>query len=76
MKYRVGIAGFGIVGKRDLNTSKNNFLKLIAVCDSNQDQFKDLNDIKKYTNYNELLNEKIKNIIFICLTNDIAPSDN
>lgn len=74
MKYRVGIAGFGIVGKRRCEyIQKNNFLKLIAVCDSNQDQFKDLNDdIKKHTNYNDLLNEKL-DIIFICLTNDIAP---
>ena len=70
---KVAIAGFGIVGKRrraciDANES----LKLIAVCDrtfKTDGAFED--NVKYFVNYLDLLNEDI-DVLFVCLTNEIA----
>jgi predicted dehydrogenase len=72
-KLKVGIAGYGVVGKRRhqfIDTHPN--LKVIAVCDqsytsSNQND----QGIKCFANYNDLLNENL-DILFVCLPNDIA----
>ena len=61
-KLRVGIAGYGTVGKRrKLCVDQNPHMKLIAVCDKNfvcnNSRKKDINH---HTNYKSLLNE-IKN---------------
>lgn len=72
-KLRVGIAGYGVVGKRrrhfiDLNTN----LKTIAVCDRTFTEQGKLPDGTRYfSNYKELLKEKL-DILFVCMTNDIA----
>lgn len=86
-KLRVGIAGYGVVGKRRfqyINSHPN--LIPAAVCDRH---FKDgswpraektglLNGegklpekVKYYHDYNELLQEDL-DVLFVCLTNDIA----
>lgn len=74
-KLRVGIAGYGIVGIRrrkfiDLHPS----LTTVAVCDM---KFKGTgktedHGAKVYDNYKDLLKEDL-DILFVCLTNDIAP---
>ncbi|HUR91674.1 MAG TPA: Gfo/Idh/MocA family oxidoreductase [Gemmatimonadaceae bacterium] len=73
MTLRVGIAGYGVVGKRrrqfiDLHPQ----LETVAVCDrvfehSPPSQI----DVPYHTNYRELLKEKL-DVLFVCLTNDIA----
>jgi predicted dehydrogenase len=71
---RVGIAGYGVVGKRrhehmDLNP---NFIT-VAVCDqkfskSNSPALK----IPCYASYQELLDQEDIDVFFVCLTNDVA----
>ena len=86
-KLRVGIAGYGVVGKRRFEIIKTHpQLTTVAVCDRH---FKDgawppaektgilngegkLNEeIKYFPDYRELLQEDL-DILFVCLTNDIA----
>ena len=72
-KIKVGIAGYGIVGKRRHECIKNNNnMELVAVCDRTfEDNSCEVNNIKCYTNYHDLLKENL-DAIFVCLTNDIA----
>jgi predicted dehydrogenase len=73
-KLRVGIAGYGVVGKRrrvfiDLHPR----LETVAVCDrvfESSGTFED--GVRYHTNYRDLLNEEL-DVLFVCLTNDIAP---
>ena len=86
-KLRVGIAGYGVVGKRRFEIIKTHpQLTTVAVCDRH---FKDglwpstektklLNgegkldeEIKYFQDHKELLKENL-DILFVCLTNDIA----
>ncbi|KYG64743.1 oxidoreductase [Bdellovibrio bacteriovorus] len=73
--YRVGIAGYGIVGKRrrqfiDLHPN----MKTVAVCDIkfSENDMKDTSQgVKIYQNYKQLLSEDL-DVLFVCLTNDVA----
>lgn len=73
-KLKVGIAGYGIVGKRrrrfiDLHPQ----LKTVAVCDRvfpDDGSFED--GVHYYNNYQKLLGENL-DLLFVCMTNDIAP---
>ena len=86
-QIRVGIAGYGVVGKRRFEIIKTHpQLTTVAVCDRH---FKDgswpsaektgiLNgegnlseDVNCYHDYRELLQEKL-DVLFVCLTNEIA----
>lgn len=74
--FNVGIAGYGIVGKRRHNTIKKfKHFNVIALCDNNYstfDNIKELNkNIKIFKTYKQLLNENI-DILFICLPNNLA----
>lgn len=71
---KVGIAGFGIVGKRRRDcVSKNSNLKLIAVCDKTFTENGSFSDgVKYFTNYKDLIQEQL-DILIVCMTNDIAP---
>jgi len=71
---RVGIAGYGIVGKRRQECiDRHPKMKVMAVCDR---AFGDngfmKGGIRYYQNYNDLLTENLDALI-VCLTNDIAP---
>lgn len=72
-KLKVGIAGYGIVGKRrhfhiDLHPS----LHVVAICDrSFSGQGTMDNGLRYYSNYHELLEENL-DVLFVCMTNDIA----
>ena len=69
---KVGIAGYGIVGKRRGECIKNNpKMDLVAVCDKNFENDSEFNGLKCYQHYNSLLEHDL-NAIFICMTNDIA----
>lgn len=71
---KVGIAGYGIVGKRRHDClDRNPHTKVVAVCDRNFDnKGKFSNGINFYTTYPELIREKL-DVLFVCMTNDIAP---
>ena len=70
---RVGIAGYGVVGKRrkeclDLNPN----VKVVALSDKLFDVCDDPRaGVKKFQNYADLLSEKL-DLLFVCLTNDLA----
>ena len=71
---KVGIAGYGVVGKkRAYAINKNKNLKLVAVCDQTINKKKSMlnKGIYLYNNYTDLLNHDI-DILIVCLTNDIA----
>lgn len=73
MKLRVGIAGYGIVGRRrhtfiDLHSN----LRVVAICDrvfSEEGIFE--NGVHYHQNYQQLLKEDL-DVLFVCMTNDIA----
>jgi predicted dehydrogenase len=74
MKLKVGIAGYGVVGKRRKEcVDKYLGMELVAVCDRifSYDKIND-DDINYYQSYEKLLNEKL-DILIVCLTNEIAP---
>ena len=70
---KVGIAGYGIVGKkRHIFINENINAKVVAICDQNFKQDSVLeNNIKSFTNYKDLLNEDL-DILFVCLPNFLA----
>ncbi|MEO5335347.1 MAG: Gfo/Idh/MocA family oxidoreductase [Magnetospirillum sp. WYHS-4] len=74
-KLRIGIAGYGVVGKR-----RRKFIDLrddmatVAVCDRNFEGKGELADgVPYYTNYRDLLAGEALDALFVCLTNDVAP---
>jgi predicted dehydrogenase len=71
---RIGIAGFGIVGKRRKDCiDRHPAMEVVAVCDRTFAEDGVLaGGIKSFRNYGALLNEKLDALI-VCMTNDIAP---
>lgn len=72
-KLKVGIAGFGIVGKRRKTfIDMNNFLKTVAVSDVTfKRRVKVENNVTYYNDYNALFQHGI-DILFVCLPNYLA----
>ena len=72
--FKVGIAGYGIVGKRRHQyINEHPRLSVTAVCDqslSNDNQ--GLPGIACYNNYKDLLSSSELDILFVCLPNNIA----
>jgi len=70
---KVGIAGYGIVGKRRHEcVNRHSDMELVAVCDrvfEDKGVFPD--GIRYYTNYHDLLAEEL-DVLIVCMTNDIA----
>lgn len=73
-KYKVGIAGYGIVGKKRHDAINNHpDAEVIAVCDKNfKNPTNTSNDFICHVNYHELLNEPI-DILIVCLPNVDSP---
>ena len=71
---RVGIAGYGVVGKRRRECiDQNPFVEIIAVCDQVfPDNVSIVDGLRSYTNYKDLFKENL-DILIVCLTNDMAP---
>lgn len=71
---KVGIAGYGIVGKRRRGcVDRHPKMTLVAVCDQTYTSNGILPDgIRCYTNYHDLLKEDL-DLLIVCMTNDIAP---
>jgi predicted dehydrogenase len=70
---KIGIAGYGIVGKRRrMCIERNPHTKLVAVCDRSFEGNGVLSDgVHYYTDYRNLLQEKL-DVLIVCLTNEIA----
>ena len=73
-KLKVGIAGYGIVGKRRRACiDRNPYTELVGVCDRSFEGIGVLPDgVRHYADYCNLLQEKL-NVLIVCLTNEIAP---
>lgn len=73
-KLKVGIAGYGIVGKRRRSfIDEHPSLQTVAVCDKTFETSGKLTDgARYYQNYQELLSNEKLDILFVCMTNDIA----
>lgn len=73
-KLRVGIAGFGVVGKRrKACADRLPLLEVVAVCDRTFDTTGVFADgVRFYPDYKSLLGEQL-DILIVCLTNEIAP---
>jgi len=73
-RLKVGIAGFGVVGKRRrFFIDKNPNFRTVAVCDrvfTGAGEFDD--GVRFFSNYRDLLAQDL-DVLFVCLTNDIAP---
>jgi len=73
-KLKVGIAGYGIVGKRREECIRNNpNADIVAVCDQSfaENSFV-LNDIHHFKDYRDLINHDI-DVLLVSLPNEIAP---
>lgn len=72
-QLRVGIAGFGVVGKRRRHFIDHNpHLKVVAVCDRTfLTNGRSEDGILQFKHYKELLEEKL-DVLFVCMTNDVA----
>ncbi len=73
-ELKVGIAGYGVVGKRRrLCVERHPKMRLVAVCDRIHEPPDFLSDgVRFYSNYQELLQEDL-DVLIVCMTNDIAP---
>jgi len=73
-RLKVGIAGYGVVGKRRRECiDRHPNLCLVAVCDKtfdNEGIFED--GVYFYKTYQNLLNQEL-DVLIVCLTNEIAP---
>ncbi|KAB8028037.1 Gfo/Idh/MocA family protein [Fluviispira multicolorata] len=73
-KLTVGIAGYGVIGKRrnhyiDLNPN----LKTVSICDHMIDQININNkNLKAFNNIDEMIQNIQLDILFVCLSNDVA----
>lgn len=73
-KLKIGIAGYGVVGKRrKACVDRNPHLEMVAVCDRVFDQAGVFEDgVRYYPDYKSLLAQDI-DILIVCLTNEVAP---
>lgn len=71
---RIGIAGFGVVGKRRRNfIDARDDMKVVAVCDRTfTDQGVMADGLRYYTTYQQLLAAESLDCLFVCLSNDVA----
>ncbi|MEO5373694.1 MAG: Gfo/Idh/MocA family oxidoreductase [Alphaproteobacteria bacterium] len=71
---RVGIAGYGVVGQRRRQfIDRHPALKTVAVCDRALDGEGAFADgVRHYAHYSRLLAAESLDLLFVCLTNDVA----
>jgi len=71
---KVGIAGYGIVGKRRREcVDQHPHMDVVAVCDQYfSDNDLSIDGVRNYYDYKQLLEEEL-DVLIVCLTNEIAP---
>ena len=72
-RLRVGIAGYGVGGKRRrIHIDKNPLLKTTAICDQNFAEPEVMADgVRAFSNYRQLLDEPL-DVLFVSLPNYLA----
>ena len=77
-KIRVGIAGYGLIGKvRFKELKKNKNVKVICVSDKifsnklEKKKFKELKKVIIYDNFKDVINQRV-DAVFVCLPNKFA----
>jgi predicted dehydrogenase len=72
-ELKVGIAGFGVVGKRRKNCiASHPGLRVVAVCDQTfADEGVLADGVRYYRDYRRLLTDSL-DVLFVCMTNDVA----
>ena len=75
LPLRVGIAGYGVVGKRRRHfIDANEYLKTVSVCDRKFEKSGQFDDGTSYfSDYHQMINKMDLDVLFVCLTNDVAP---
>ena len=69
----VGIAGFGVVGKRrKACVDRRSDMRVVAVCDRTFDEGVLEDGVRCFGDYRRLLEEKL-DVLMVCLPNDVAP---
>ncbi|MBF0618890.1 MAG: Gfo/Idh/MocA family oxidoreductase [Candidatus Omnitrophica bacterium] len=73
-KLRVGIAGYGVVGKiRHQHIDAHPQMNVVAVCDQDfAGSWKKLRTVRCFDHYKKLLKEDL-DVLFVCLPNYLAP---
>ena len=73
-KLKVGICGYGIVGKRRrVCVDRHPDLKMVGICDKSfTDKKSTVDGLDAYKSYKDLLKIDL-DILIVCMTNDIAP---
>jgi predicted dehydrogenase len=73
-KLKVGIAGYGVVGKRrKACVDRNPHMRVVAVCDRNfSDSGVMEGGVRYFPDYKSLLQQDL-DVLIVCLTNEIAP---
>lgn len=73
-KLKVGIAGYGIVGRRRRACiDQHPDLQTVSVCDKSFENVGEFSDgVRFYPSYHEMLGENL-DILIVCLTNDVNP---
>jgi predicted dehydrogenase len=72
-KLKVGIAGYGVVGKRRRScVDRNEVMQVVAVCDRSFSGDGVMDDgVTFHSDYQQLLCEEL-DVLIVCLTNDVA----
>jgi len=72
---KVGIAGYGIVGRRRRSVLDNHpDFEVVTACDRVFNEVSAPEDgLQYYTNYQDMLDECDLDVLLVCMTNDIAP---
>lgn len=69
---RVGIAGYGVVGRRRKSClDAHPDTHVVGVCDQTFLGVRNIDGVRGHTSYRDLLTEKL-DVLFVCLTNDVA----
>lgn len=72
-KIKIGIAGYGVVGKhRHHCLQKNSFANVVALSDKNlKNQPIEKNNVSFFDDYKKIMTQSL-DALFVCLTNDVA----
>lgn len=73
-KLRVGVAGYGVVGKRRREcVDRHPYMEMVAVCDRVfSEDCSTVDGLRSYRDYRNLLKEDL-DVLVVCLTNEVAP---
>ena len=73
-KKKIGIAGYGIIGRRRHDViNQNKYLEVVSACDK---EFIDIStkkdDFTHYQDYQSMIDNQDLDAVFVCMSNDIA----